>query len=72
MKVYKIRHKSTGLFYVNLTASNLSETGILYYEKPDISKCIGLSFQVSFMKHKRFIENDWEIVIYDLVECEGE
>lgn len=37
MKVYKIRHKPTGLFYIPSRGNgNLSTTGKIYQRKPDI------------------------------------
>ena len=84
MKVYKIRHKPTGLFYQPLTNNtNLSIFGYVYFKMPVITYVgNGNCFEITDWQNETLnlgetsfgrcivdlIEDDWEIITYDLVE----
>lgn len=70
MKVYKIRHKPTDLFYrpIRGDQSNLHKNGKLYHNKPTL-KLLRHGFHDCFgLFHQKIIQDEWEIVIYTLVE----
>jgi hypothetical protein len=47
MKVYKILHKPTGLYFTPSQGSgNLSTTGKIYSRKPSLTVCIGGSIRI--------------------------
>lgn len=47
MKVYKILHKPTGLYFTPSRGSgNLSTTGNIYSRKPSLTVCIGGSVRI--------------------------
>ena len=84
MKIYRILHKPTGLFYnpgnqqYHGRFSNLMSTGKIYRNKPTkplIYKKLVISKSQRkegllevFLCHK---ESDWEIIKYELVESEN-
>ena len=42
IRVYRIKHIPTGLYWKAGTFSNLSKVGKLYVNKPDLSQCINV------------------------------
>lgn len=79
MKVYKIKHIPTGLFFkpsVYRNKSNLSKNGKIYTSKPSL-KWLDCGYHHPIPKkdwknddyeYRKFIEKDWEIIELNLNE----
>lgn len=72
MKVYKLRHKPTGLYFkpsLYRDQANLGQEGKLYYRKPALAsyQYYGVRFPGEVEKSS-FIHDDWEVVTYTLEE----
>ena len=53
MRVYKILHKPTGLYFIPSTGSgNLSTTGKVYVRKPSLTICISGSIRIIVRERK--------------------
>lgn len=75
MKIYKLRHKPTGMFYTPSKYGNghrnLSKTGKVYHKKPDAFTFMGFCSKMSYnhpIKEYPYYErrttqlDDWEII----------